>query len=140
MLWRWLRDRVGTGLAWTLLGALALCYAIKIWRWACPVFAGPAALPRVLYRSKLDRLSEVGVRREHGESREAFARRVQAQLPSLAPLTAVHVAAAFGSRSHAEPGTLRAISRTLGGELRSAAPVYKRLLGWLTPWSWLASR
>jgi transglutaminase-like putative cysteine protease len=140
VLWRWLKSRLATGAWVALLGFLTLTYGIKVWRALVPHWGRRAALPRTLYRAELDRLSEVGVSRQRGESREAFARRMEASLPSLGPLTQAHLAAAFGSRRSVEPATLRAHARALRRELRGRAPVHRRVLGWLTPWSWWASR
>jgi hypothetical protein len=77
--------------------ALVVLYAIKIWRRLVVVFAGRRAMTRVGYRLALDLLTEVGMVREFGEPREAFARRVHAQVPSFTELTRMHQAARFGN-------------------------------------------
>jgi protein-glutamine gamma-glutamyltransferase len=132
----------GIHLGWALLGLLAasllLLFGGKLWRRAAPLWARPDALPRVAYRAELDRLSEVAIRRRRGESREAFAARVADTLPSLVPLTHVHVGAAFGSeRARQELATVRERARAVRSELRRAVPPWRRLLGVLTPWTWI---
>ena len=62
--------------------------------------------PSPLSRAELDRLGEVSVRRAPGESREAFASRIRAELPSFEGLTSAHVAAAFGAHQP-DPALLR---------------------------------
>lgn len=126
----------GAGL---LLLMLAL-YLIKAWRRALPHFASPSQLPRVIYRAQLDRLAEASLHREPGESREAFARRVTAITPTFTQLTARHVAIAFGSHNAPDVSQLKHDARTSARELRTTAPLWKRLLGIATPWSWLRAR
>ena len=129
-----------------LLGAfLLLTYGTKLWRRLCPVWAGGQALPRVAYRRALDRLSESGVRRRWGESRESFARRVAAELPAFTEMTAQHVAAHLRdpARRAADPRAAtrwRELDGRLRRELRSATPWWRRVLGWLNPLSFLGAR
>jgi transglutaminase-like putative cysteine protease len=124
----------------SLLGlALFGLYAIKIWRRVAPGFSSADGLPRVVYRAELDRLSDVALRRRMGESREAFARRVRATVPGFASLTDAHIGAAFG-RARPDPGRLRRDAKLVRSELRVRFPRWKRLVGLLTPWSWLRSR
>ncbi len=123
-----------------LLGVLLL-YLIKLWRRAAPLLAGPASLTRLVYRAELDRLCEAGLRRDWGESREGLAARLSARLPALGPLTRTHLRAAFGPPgSPTSPVELRALARQLRGELRASVPLWRRMLGVLTPWSWLETR
>jgi transglutaminase-like putative cysteine protease len=124
-----------------LLGVLVLLlFLTKLWRRAAPAFAGPAALPRVVYRAELDRLSEVDLFRRRGESREAFARRVARACPTLLSLTDRHVGARFGSRRGTDRGELARLTRAVRGELRAAFPWWRRALGVLMPWSFFLSR
>ncbi len=124
-----------------LAGIFVLLELIKLWRRLAPRFASPEAQPRVAYRAALDCLSEVRLRRERGESREAFAARVADKVPSFVLITRAHVGAAFGSR-RAKEGAKRlpeALDAMLD-ELTRSVPPSRRWLGRLTPWSWLTSR
>jgi transglutaminase-like putative cysteine protease len=121
---------------------LVLLYLIKAWRRASPLLSRGAGFSRVAYRAELDRLSELGLSRRRGETREAFAARVRERVPSLTALTAVHVGVRFGSeQAKRKPrGELEAIVRQLRAEQRSAFGPWRRLLGALSPWHWLKAR
>lgn len=132
---------LGRSLGALLLLAFAFLVLAKLWRGLVPLVARRSARPRVLYRAQLDRLSELSLRRHRGESREAFARRVRDKVPSLVAITRVHVGAAFGSQRIDEDIDGLAIDvQKLRAELRAAFPWWRRVLGVLTPWSWLTSR
>ncbi|HEY3356692.1 MAG TPA: transglutaminase domain-containing protein [Polyangia bacterium] len=120
-----------------LLTALLMLYAIKAWRRHAPAFARAPALPRVAYRAALDRLGEVGLTREYGETREAFARRVRDLAPSLDPLTVVHTGAALGGRTGAPPAATVGLCERVRGEVNGTVPRGRRLLGLLNPLSWI---
>ncbi|MBC7172549.1 MAG: hypothetical protein H5U40_08995, partial [Polyangiaceae bacterium] len=132
--------RSTTTLLFQVLAAIAaLGFAVKLWRRVRPLFSSFEQWPRVAYRAELDRLAEVSVRREPGETREAFAERIAFVAPGFRELTHVHVGAAFGSRR----------ARERAGELRRTkayrdaarlAPAWRKLLGLLNPYSWLYSR
>jgi len=126
-----------------VLGLLALLllvlYLVKLWRRLAPTWAPAAALPRVVYRAELDRIGELEVRRTPGESREAFAQRVRDRFPSFERLTHAHVAAAFGLHAP-DPGRLRDEAAELRRQIRGGFPLWKRVLGLVTPWSWLRSK
>ncbi|MFZ1864681.1 MAG: transglutaminase domain-containing protein [Polyangiales bacterium] len=127
---------------WALLLAafvLVALYAAKLWRRMAPAFAAAGSLPRVVYRAELDRIAEVAIRRKPGESREAFALRIRNQLPSFYPLTAAHVAAAFGGRQP-DPRRLRDDAAGVRRDVRAGFSLWKRFLGLITPWSWLRSK
>lgn len=120
---------------------LALSYGIKLWRRLCPVFASAGAMPRVGYRAALDRLAEAGLSRELGETRERFARRVSAVVPSFVPLTNEHIAAAMSDPKHPPaPRDLQAHRRSLRRELRGGTRWWRRLLGLINPISFFWSR
>lgn len=128
---------------WVALGllglAIVLLMAAKIWRSMVPRFSDDQA--RVTYRAALDRLSEVAIRRERGESREAFARRAAQHAPSFDAMTKTHVGVAFGSeRALAEQAEMRGRLRSVERELADEFPLWRRALGRATPWSWLRSR
>jgi hypothetical protein len=129
----------GTWFLALLVCLLVLLYAVKLWRRLAPSWAGAAALPRVVYRAELDRVGEVAIRREIGESRESFANRIRDRLPSFTPLTTAHVAAAYGGHE-ADPHQLRDEAANVRRNIRDRFPLWKRFLGLITPWSWLRSK
>lgn len=133
---------LGWGALGLLLTLLVCLYLVKLYRRVAHRFASDAALAHALHRAALDRLSEVGQRRAHGETREAFAARLALQVPSLARLTAITEGRALGS---ARAGQVpRAELLTLAQQARRehalAFPLYRRALGALVPWSFLRSR
>lgn len=141
----WLRDLArwaATGLARALVVLLVAMYLAKLWRRVWPRFAPEKALARVAYRAELDRLAEVGMTRQRGESREAFAERVREALPSFTTLTALHVGTHFGSRRARESGRsdLHAIASSVQAERARAFGFWRRLGGALVPWSFLKAR
>jgi hypothetical protein len=126
---------------------LVLLYAAKLWRRVIPRLARPSQLPRVGYRAALDRLTDAGMTRAYGETREAFARRVQARVPGLAGLTAMHVAAKLGDpsvpmsqRPEFDPKVWDKGLSTIRGELPLSTPLWRRVLGLLDPTTVLRSR
>ena len=120
---------------------LLLGYLVKLWRRLSPAFASDRAVGRAAYRAQLDRLSEVALRREFGESHEAFAQRLAAQLPSFGVLTAGHVARSFGPTARPpDRQRLRALSAGVARELGQLVTFRRRLLGTLNPYSWLQTR
>ena len=141
----WLRDAArwaGTQAGRALVFALLALYLAKLWRRAAPTFARSASLTRVAYRAELDRLAEVGITRQRGESREAFAERVQRELPSFTALTALHVGARFGSLRAQTQGRpeLSKLSLHVRTERARAFKLWRRALGALVPWSFLKAR
>ena len=123
-----------------LLAALLLfLYAGKAWRRLAPIWAGAATMPRLVYRAELDRIGEVAIHREAGESRESFANRIRDRLPSFAPLTMTHVAAVYGGHV-SDPRQLRDEAANVRRDIRDRFPFWKRFLGLITPWSWLRSK
>ncbi len=119
---------------------LVFGYAAKLWRRVVPAFAPSGALPRVAYRAELDRLGEARLRREEGESREAFAARIAAVTPSFAALTRVHIARTFGLGAALGRAELQGLARAVRHELAGAIPWRRRAFGALHPFSWLGSR
>ncbi|MBI5512381.1 MAG: transglutaminase domain-containing protein [Deltaproteobacteria bacterium] len=135
---------LGYGLLYTLLAALGLLYAIKLWRRVIPYLASPRSTPRVSYRALLDRLAEAGLVRETGESREDFAKRIAGAVPSFERLTALHVAARLGNpmtapeeRPEYDRSTWSKGRRDVARELGQQPRPWRRLLGLLHPASWL---
>jgi hypothetical protein len=142
---KWLKDfaRAAAGvIGWAALGLLIALYLVKLWRFLAPLLAPARSLPRVTYRASIDRLAEVGIARKKGESREAFAARVMGELPSLGPLTSLHVGARFGSARALGAGKAEivALSGQLSAERKKRFKFWRRSLGALSPWSWLRAR
>ena len=122
------------------LGALVLvAFGGKLYRRLVPWVAPAAQRPRLVYRAAIDRLSELGARREYGETREAFAGRVAAWAPSFDPLTDVHLRAAFGAGPGMDSRGLRELAGALRREL-GRLPIWRRALGAVDPTSWMRSR
>ncbi|MFT4975635.1 MAG: transglutaminase-like putative cysteine protease [Myxococcota bacterium] len=116
-------------------------YTIKAWRRLRPLLSGARSTPRVGYRVALDRLAEAGLSREQGETREDFARRMSVVTPSFEDMTALHLKAALG-----RPGQPVDVARWLSvmaavrREVRSGTRWWRRLLGWLNPFSFYRAR
>lgn len=125
-----------------LLLALAcalLAYTVKLYRQLVPLLvrSGPH---RLSYRAALDRLSEVGLRRSFGETRERFAHRAQRLSPSFEELSRWHLASAFGSRRVTDVESFRRLLARTRAEIDRGAPRWRRVLGALDPFSWLRAR
>jgi transglutaminase-like putative cysteine protease len=134
-----LRKWIVRGFVFGAAALLLLLYAVKLWRRASPVFAR-GGLPRVIYRADLDRLAELALCRQFGETREAFARRIEGLSPSFVELTEQHLAARFARERGIDPRQLRTLSRAVAQELRAGVSWWRRWLGALMPWSWILSR
>ena len=142
-LWRALLVLFGVVLAATLLAL----YGVKTWRRLSPLFATTERLPKLAYRAHLDRLAEAGIIREFGETREHFSARLGATLPSLVPLTDLHVAAKLGNpaiqideRPEYSRQRWRELSREARRELRRGTKLWRRLLGLFHPTSFFDVR
>ncbi|MET0388504.1 MAG: transglutaminase domain-containing protein [Polyangiales bacterium] len=134
-----LRVWVVRGTLFALLATLVLLYSVKLWRRAAPQFAG-TSIARVAYRAELDRLADVSLSRQFGETRERFAERIAQVSPSFVLLTQRHLAAKFSRERATDPHEVRSLSRKVATELRGGVSWWRRWLGALTPWSWLWSR
>jgi hypothetical protein len=143
--WALIRALVGRGVAWmvgtVLLLLLLVHYIIKLYRRVRPMAAGSKALPRVGYRLALDLVGEVGFTRGHGETREAFARRVSGIAPSFVSLTELHLRARLGhpNQTHTRGQWRSAIDR-VRIEVDSHTAMWRRLLGVINPISFYRSR
>jgi transglutaminase-like putative cysteine protease len=131
-------------IALAVLLALALLglYLTKLWRRLIPLFAPPRDIARVSYRAALDALGEAGFTREEGETREAFADRVAAQVPAFRRLTDHAIArilrapgAPPAQRPEWDRTRVRAALRDTRREVRRSVPLWRRLLGLLSPLS-----
>lgn len=127
----------GGSLALVLL-VLVASYLVKGYRSLAPRFASERDLPRLAYRAALDRLGEVGVVRDEGESRLAFSERLTTY-PSLGALTQGFERAYFGSTS-VDAAEIRRLLVAMARERRAAIPLHRRLLGALHPFSFFFTR
>lgn len=139
-----LRDRLRVGSQWVgiVLGGLAIAVVLFGYFMTSFRLFGRGRSGAV-YRAALQHLALGGIRRRWGESPERFARRLAEEdaIPSLRPLTAKHLASAFGGRPRpALLPKMRDDLRGLRAELRRAVPFWRRLLGALNPFSWLLTR
>ena len=141
-LWTWLVAHVWYLLAGLVLLVAGVLYGIKGWRRIAPAFASRHRLPAIGYRATLDRLGEVGLVRQYGETRESFAARVADDLPSFRELTALHVAARLGPHGaqHFDRTQYRTLAAGVRREVRQARRWWRRLLGLLHPVSFLDSK
>ncbi|MBL8677724.1 MAG: hypothetical protein JNK05_01050 [Myxococcales bacterium] len=124
---------------WLLLLGLLALYGVKLWRRIVPSFAKGPALARVAYRAALDVLAEAGVVREYGETREAFSRRVEAEIPSLAVLGHEAERVKLSGPAPGEPDAAK-LREALSGVRREVAAtkkLWRRLLGLAHPTSFL---
>ena len=85
------------------------------------------------------------LRRHFGESRESFAARVACLSPAFTPLTHAHLRSVFGATGGKafygyQPSELRTLARRTRTELRTAVRWWRRIIGVVTPWSWLGTR
>lgn len=128
-------------IGWSFLGALGLLllggYAVKLGRWVAPTVV---ASPRLRFASTLDRLSDVGIVRRAGETRERYADRLAMLSPTLPTLTQVHLRTTLGTPRADDPAAIDALARQVQRELGAALPAWKRALGWLNPWGWWFTR
>lgn len=124
-----------------LVGALlALGYAVKIGRRLAG--ASGRASHRLIFASTLDGLSDLGLIRQRGESRERYARRLKAVAPSLEPLTFLHLRLTLGAGAEGEATTaeLRRLSAAVRAEQAAHTAPTRRVLGWLNPLGWWFTR
>ena len=139
--WKWPSwAAIGRVTAVLLALACVLSFLVKLYRDWIPTVASPRTVHRVAYRAALDGLSEIGLRRGRGETREAFARRVAGVSPAFDRLTRLHLAWAHGSRQVPAPDDSRRLARQVRAEARRAVPGWRAVLGALNPLSYLASR
>jgi protein-glutamine gamma-glutamyltransferase len=128
-------EQLWKALALVVLVALVVLYAGKAWR-----RAPGSRSPTRVYRARLDALAELGYRRSPGETPEAFARRLEAAIPSLTPLTEAHLASAFGGRPRLGSEEVRALNRRVRAEVSRDKHPLRRLVAMIDPFSWLSSR
>ena len=123
--------------------ALLWGYSVKIYRLWIPNHVQQRNLHKVGYRALLDRLSAVGYRRKLGESRESFSARMATLAPSFDAITRQHLACALGDNSWRQPGqdfNWNEASKEVLVQLKPKIPRWRKLLGLVNPYSWLATR
>ncbi len=142
----------GAGIPWqavlnTLYGIVILAvlggYAVKGYRLWIPARTDKNDQYKLGYRAILDRLSALGYRRRPGESRESFAVRMQGLTPAFESATRHHLAAALGSAESARFETdfnWSTVSKRVSEQVNSHVPLWKKILGTLNPYSWVATR
>ncbi|MAA80405.1 MAG: hypothetical protein CL916_14210 [Deltaproteobacteria bacterium] len=119
----------GSGLF--VLGIFVFHYCIKLYRRIRHLWSNN---PRHIYISAVDTLSENGVRRDRGESPEAFARRVQSV--TFLRITHSHIAHALGT----EPIKTKREPTGMVLKERADIPLWRRWVGLLNPFSFYLSR
>ena len=128
---RFLLQDLGRALAVVWVCCLLLGFGIKLKRSRSTTVGGR-------YRAFLDRLAEVDLVRERGESREAFARRLAMDVPELSQLTRLYL------RWHlrgGEPGEeFETLLESAHSSLKARCASGERLRGWLRPFSWMRVR
>lgn len=122
---------------WLLGGGIAALYVVKVWRRVAPRYAQQDDLHRVCLRSVLDQLSELGLRRRFGETREAFAQRLDQLVPELQPLTAAHVSRAVGDRTGQPEHDWLAQTDAASQRIADASSRQQRIVALLNPVSWI---
>jgi hypothetical protein len=121
----------------SILFLLGLAYLIKVVRQIRAAY-GTSIKQHWLFSATLDRLSDVGLARTYGETREHHAVRIQSLVPSFQQLTATHLHLSLGTTgSSAEMPNLCAQVRQ---ELKKNLPWWKRILGLLNPVGWCFTR
>jgi hypothetical protein len=126
-----------TAVAWTMLLVL---YLLKFVRRTAFHLRQGAAKERAAYLSLLDRLSDVGLHRFPGESREQHARRLEPLLPHFALLTERHLAMALGAPRADSFESFKELICVVDAELKGALPRSRRMWGLINPASWLWTR
>ena len=122
---------------------LALGYLVKLERRLVPRVAAAAGYPRLAYRALLDQLSDLGLGRLPGETRERHAARLAALSPNLARVTREHLAGAWGGRpppGRAEAAVFAEMVQTVRADLRRTLSWPRRALAWLNPFGWTRTR
>jgi protein-glutamine gamma-glutamyltransferase len=141
--------QVALTMLWSALLLLLMAYLIRFWRQFSPLWSSPDALYRTQYRAALDLLSAYGIRRRAGESREAFARRTDTQLPAFQQMTDLHLHCAPGY-AYAQQSTTAAMATVpkeqwyrlrhqLQQEIKHSQPRWRQLLAAMHPLAWLAT-
>ncbi len=124
-------------LLWLAALALPASYGVKLWRRYVPLACRPAKAPRLCYRAALDRLCEIGLKRQFGEPPEEFAREARGLSPSFQPLAARAIRRALGPQhGEPEPKECLGLLKNVVAEYKAGTGGLRRWLGILNPVSW----
>jgi protein-glutamine gamma-glutamyltransferase len=126
-------ELIGELLAALVGSALAAAYAMKLFR---RLRRGST---RTIYISVLDALSDLGLARAPGETREKHAQRIAVHAPTFARLTHEHLREALGAQP-APLANIRDLARHTRRELRRSLPFLRRVIAALDPAGWLRTR
>ena len=117
---------------------LLAAYTVKVVRRMRPRWS-KGARHEWSFSAILDGLSDVGLSRDFGETRENHALRLQAFAPSFERLTATHLSLSLG-RTRAPLLDVEDLCVQVRKELRGSLPLWKRILGYLNPVGWCFTR
>lgn len=129
-------------IGWSILAIFGLVllvgYVVRGLRLLRPALGGGHAAAFV---ALLDGFSAVGLQRATDETRERHAQRLAALVPSLPPLTQLHLRLALGGPAPAElHAELRRLCAASRAEFRGALPIWRRAVGILNPYGWVRTR
>jgi len=127
-------DAIGGSFAAALGAMLLLAYVMKLLR------RMRSATAMHVYRGFLDRLSDLGIRRLDGESRERHAQRAAAIAPSFVALTNAHLKSALGRPASGDRDEHLRLAREARAELGTNVKLRKRIVAVLHPLGWLFTR
>ena len=128
-------DMIGGGLGAALAAMLAFAYVMKLLR----RMRGATAMH--VYRAMLDRLSDLGMGRTDGESRERHAQRVAKVAPSFVKLTDAHLRWALGPpQSGNVVGEHKELAREARAELKKSVKLRRRIVAFFHPLGWFFTR
>jgi transglutaminase-like putative cysteine protease len=136
-----IRGAILTWLLRAILAVLILLYLGKLWRRISVRVCRPASVSRVAFRAALDRLAEVSLVRRTAQTREQFCLELAPKVPSLRPLTEIHIEDAFGEKPQVRPRTqYLQLLRNVSKEIWRTRPGWRVALGFLDPVSWTRVR
>ncbi len=128
-------------LAGLLASLILAAYMVKVYRLQIPRFAGVDQLYRLSYRAALDWLAARGLRRDFGESREAFAKRISEKSPAFTTLTNAHLRHALGyAPQDSSAQNWHELNKKVQLDVRGRLPAWRNLLAIINPFSWLGIR
>ncbi len=124
-----------------LMGILLLSlYFYKMWRlWAWSL-GNANKLSKRAYRSVLDRLHYLGIRRNYGESREDFANRIQSTVPSFTLLTNNLLDVELGKHPACDLNQMNNFVTNCKKEIKNHRVLWKMILVIVNPLAWLRSK
>lgn len=138
-----LEDSKPLVIPWELIGvvtvslvalAVVLAFFIKVFRRLS------RGSHRLVYRAVLDVLSDLGLMREEGESRERHAARLATKAPSFLALTQAHLRLALGHDDAETRRQVEALARATRAELRRSVPWWLRAGAFFNPVGWWFTR